>query len=411
MADMALPSLLLTALRTKAVARRLRRNFRAHGILFNTGIHDPTVVRVARALMHLKVPGSFRVQEALDEATAELDLSLSPDQLQAEAVTLRDMWLKLRCSRRARRFLGYHEPMASCESGESSLDSHDFALRHELTRLQEELDALPPLAGDVPPCEEAEDNTGATHHSREDVGTDATEDGSTGATHQDLEAGTTLREVDDEGTVHLQQDEDPGAILGEELVAQLQPAENADSSAREDPAPRGPSAANAAPYRRFIAIWKASDLIQALPAACHWPACRGLWAEHTGKPRVALLRLNETLLKAQQPTVEGFGRLNMRAMLVDLAERVRGVEARPGCPRCRYNPNGCPPSCRERRRLEAERAALRAAEATAAGLPIMGELGLPPLPLPPPPAQDADGEAPSAAPDTEGEEPTEAEGP
>ncbi len=108
-------------------------------------------------------------------------------------------------------------------------------------------------------------------------------------------------------------------------------------------APDSKTALNAAAYQNFVATWRQSELIQGLPPACMWPACRGLWAAQKGDHKKALLLMNTVLAQARQPEIASFGRQTMLATLVDLSETLRVQNtALPGCGRCRYNEGGVP---------------------------------------------------------------------
>ncbi len=131
-------------------------------------------------------------------------------------------------------------------------------------------------------------------------------------------------------------------------------------------------------YHGFMKTARGSTTVLALPRACQYPAARALWHHASGGTTQALHCLNECYEKAKVDPIENLGGLSVRARLIELgarlAETAPAEEVRPGCPRCRYNPKGCPPSCLEKAAKRKQRAAAKAkAKAQAAGTAPEGE--------------------------------------
>ncbi len=111
-------------------------------------------------------------------------------------------------------------------------------------------------------------------------------------------------------------------------------------------------------YLDTIAELFSGELIQGLPFASRWPAARALWSASKGNDLKALKALNEAILKAKEEPISELPadqdgkalRAHVDALVIDLRAKVRANGGcKPGCPRCRYNKKGCPPSCINRR--------------------------------------------------------------
>ena len=105
-------------------------------------------------------------------------------------------------------------------------------------------------------------------------------------------------------------------------------------------------------YQEFVRVAQQSELLLKLPRRSQWHAAVALWQGKQGRKAPALKALNCAFICAGMPHMEAFPPAGVHATIVNLVHQLEEAPPsgeRKGCPRCRYNSKGCPPSCLARR--------------------------------------------------------------
>ena len=369
----------------EAMALVLQLNLQEHRRLFPETADGGRAMRTVYLRVKRKpVPRTEAVHEAIRLAVQGLGYGAfeDPEELRADAVALRDQWLRWQCAAYGKRFLAHRLDAASVA------DSEEELLMATLERLEarladadhddnnaaaEHAEGAGTLVTKEPAATTAEHD--AEHERAEGAGTPAAEEpnagGTTTATAEEHAAAEehAPAEHSTEQANELQDaaaEEHAGAAGTADAAAAEEHAPDeaeppADEAAAEEPDEAPPAAeadadestagsggaARTQKYLNFLKTAQEGELCQKLHRRLRWPAARALWWEQSD-PRKALKALNEVLTKAQQEplTSESLSRTTATAILIDLAEkRAEGPPIRPGCPRCRWQPSGCTPSC------------------------------------------------------------------
>ncbi len=264
-----------------------------------------------------------------------------------DAVVLRMEWQRRHAARRGRRFLlgrPDRTPATVPQTPESTTaDTDDEQCRAAL--------GLPPRRPEVGPALEehaAEPGDKAIEDPADEDGHPADEDG-----HPADEDGH--RADEDRPPIVVPDEELFKELFAEEIAAAEAPA-GASTDSLDPSADRTNLRSRC--YLDFISELLATDLIQGLPYPSRWPAARAHWSALKGNDLKALKALNEAILKAKEEPIRELPRdldgeslrAHVETLVIDLRAKVRAKGgAKPGCPRCRYNKKGCPPSCINRR--------------------------------------------------------------
>ncbi len=355
------------------------KNFGATGTLFTGPSKEPLAVLV-RGLKARQCPRAHRLYMALELAAFELELGVPAGAFKGDAMLLREHWMRHRCTRWARRHgvdPASRMILERIQALEEQLATDEAPLLQPEERLaplqlQPEERLAPLLQAEEHPDEAPEQQPDDEH-----LG-EAPEQQPDDERPDEAEQEPVDTHPDE---APLQQPEqepvDGQAIIAiiDELITQTEasadpnqaassaddPRANPDPDVLEDlrnappgelPDPEVTRADNAFGYRDFLRAARERPCVTALPPQCRFEAARALWHEERGRGLQALGLVNQVLIRAhQEPLREGLGAIPVAAHLQELGRVLAGRPApgRPGCPRCRWNRNGCPPSCLARR--------------------------------------------------------------
>lgn len=277
-----------------------------------------------------------------------------PSGLRADALALRDQWMRRHHARLGRRLL--HNRLkgdGSCSDSEE---------REMLARLDQLERMLAEGRGDPLPDAADEAHGDLLGEDEQAVEEELLPEGP--------EADVDLPDEPDQALVDLPEELDEALVdppeepTRDEALVDL-PEEPTLEEAFPDLSERKDN--NAGGYQHFLKEKQKAKPCVDLPQACRWAAARALWWDKKGAKTKSLCALNEVLKKAQQELLNEAPR-NVEGYLIELASRLGESPGppKPGCSRCRNASGGCPPSCRARR---TKRDAALAARAEATGDP------------------------------------------
>ncbi len=327
-------------------------------------------------LKPFKVPSTVLVQDLLELAVYRYEPGMDQPprwftveaSLQSDASLLRTMWMRQRCGMHGRRWLRMDAPSES--------DSEERELHRKLKELQAKVLGPPQEAPDVaaaPAMEGLEpslaDQLAQELFPDEDPMKPKTEDGPKA---KETEPKKEDPKEDEPKKEDPKEDEPQKEDPKEDEPVEADPKEDEDTGEAEtDDDAKGeassPKAGNASGYQDYCKLMRSSELISQLPRPAQWPATRAMWAADKGDKPKALLALNQAFNLAGVPTLDAFPLAGVQATLVDLRAQVQalyGEAPRPGCPRRRWNKNGCPPSCLKRQGKKRGRPGAKAASSS-----------------------------------------------
>ena len=357
---------------------------------FWTSVQDPLLEGALNTLRGSPVAPLLEVSAALETAARELDMPEHAGLRAEDATMLHRLWVVQDHRGFARRFLGLDTKVLSPEQRRRLLQ--------ELEELKAALQALesPEKPEDNPQDEPGEGGQGDPTQAAgflqalddaasgpKDDGPPAPDSAAPGEAGESAQlAATAAPEPAPDSTGPAapgtpgESPTEPTAAPGEsgeslQLAAPPVPDEQGESLQLAAAAPPEPAetkgqkkkkqTGGVGTFQSFVALAQREPPVSEYVESARWAAARAHWHCQQGDGEKCLKALNSALKAAGAEAVEK-PPSSLGGLQTALQECLpQAGRQRPGCPRCRYNKNGCPPSCRAKREAEQRKRELRAA--------------------------------------------------